>query len=107
MFPRPRFLLRHMGDEPATPMPRLVSPAESIVSGQIEASAVSKPLKKSLSVSELRGPSVPKVPPSRADKDNPPISSAPKSSAPRPKSFALDDLALPSPVPSLMTYVVV
>ena len=101
MFPRPRFLLRHLEEAPTTPKRRLVSPAESIVSGQMETSAEFKSIKKSLSISELRAPSFPRAIPSQADK-----SGASKSfAASRPRSFALDDLALPSPIPSLVTYV--
>jgi hypothetical protein len=99
MFPRPRFLLRHLEEVPATPKPRLVSPAESVVSGQIEVSVEPKSLKKSLSVSELRAPNFPGATPSQADKNGTSKSRA----APRPRSFAFDDLALLSPTPSLAT----
>ena len=101
MFPRPRFLLRHLEEVPATPKHRLVSPAESIVSGHMDASAEPKLLKTSLSVSELRAPNFPGAVPGRVDKSGISKSRA----APRPRSFAFDDLALPSPTPSLATYV--
>ncbi|KAF9648475.1 hypothetical protein BDM02DRAFT_3187132 [Thelephora ganbajun] len=97
MFPRPRFLLRHLEGDPITPKRRLVSPAESIIPEQIEASAEAKPLKKSQSMSELRTSNFAKVVPSRAERNDAPPS------ATRPRSFALDDLALPSPIPSLIT----
>ena len=103
MFPRPRFLLRHLEEVPATPERRLVSPAESIVSGHMEVSVEPKLLKKSLSVSELRAPNFPRAIPSRADKSG---TSKPHTT-PRPRSFAFDDLALPSPIPSLTTYVLI
>ena len=101
MFPRPRFLLRHLDEDPTISRHRLVSSAESVVYQQVEAPPEPKLLKKSLSVSELRTPRFPGVIPSRADKSVAPQSS----SALRPRSFALDDLALPSPIPSLMTCV--
>lgn len=101
MFPRPRFLLRHLDEVASTPKRRLVSPAESIVSGQVEAPPEPKSSKKSLSASEFRTHRFPEVISGRADKNDAPQSS----SAPRPRSFALDDLALPSPIPSLMTCV--
>ena len=88
-----------MEEVPATPQHRLMSPAESIVSGQLEASVEPKSLKKSLSVSELRAPDVPGATLGQADKSG---TSKPRA-APRPRSFAFDDLALPSPIPSLAT----
>lgn len=100
MFPRPRFLLRHLEEDPKTPKHRLVSPAESIISEPMEASAVPKSLKKSQSVAEFRTSSSSKAVPIRADGNN-----APQSPVPRPMSFPLDDLAIPSPIPSLITYV--
>ena len=101
MFPRPRFLLRHLEDIPTTPTRQLLSPAESVVSGQAEAFAEPKLLKKSLSVSEIRAPNIPRAIPNPALKNGASKSRA----APRPRSFAFDDLALPSPIPSLSTYV--
>ncbi|KAF9788201.1 hypothetical protein BJ322DRAFT_1047667 [Thelephora terrestris] len=92
MFPRPRFLLRHLEEDPTTTERRLVSPAESVVFPQVEVPSEPKSLKKSMSASELRTPRSPRV-----------ISAPHSPSALRPRSFALDDLALPSPIPSLMT----
>jgi len=97
MFPRPRFLLRHLEEDPVTAKPRLVSPAESIISERARVPAEPKSLKKSRSVSELRTSNFSKVIPTRVDRGNAPN--------PRPRSFALDDLALPSPITSLVTYV--
>ena len=101
MFPRPRFLLRHLEEGSATPNHRFVSSAESIVSEAVGPSAEPKSLKKSQSVAELRTSGFPKEIPTRVNRNDAPRSP----SAARPKSFALDDLALPSPVPSLITYV--
>lgn len=101
MFPRPRFLLRHLEEAPSTPKRRLLSPAESIVSRQVEASTELKSLKKSLSVSQLCAPNSLGAIQSRADK----IGTQKSCAAPRPRSFSFDDLALPSPIPSLATYV--
>ena len=98
MLPRPRFLSRHLEENPTVPEHRLVSPAESVVSGLMQASVQPKSLKKSLSASALRIPNFPKVIPNRAEGNN-----TTQSLAPRPRSFALDDLALPDPMPSLMT----
>jgi serine/arginine repetitive matrix protein 2 len=101
MFPRPRFLLRHLEEDPARSKPRLVSPAESIISEPVEASTEPKSLKKSQSVAELRTSNFSKVVPTRVDRKNVPR----PPSVSRPRSFALDDLALPSPIPSLITCV--
>ena len=100
MLPRPRFLLRHLGEEPDTPNPRLVSPAESIICEQT-ATAEPKSLTKSLPAAESRtsGPSDAVM--VRANRENVPHSPP----LPRPRSYALDDLALPSPIPSLITCV--
>lgn len=99
MFPRPRFLLRHLEEDSTTPKHRLTSPVESIISEPKEAPAEPKSLKKSQSVSELRTSNFSKVVPVRTERNNAPQSR----SVPRPRSFALDDLALPSPMPSLIT----
>jgi hypothetical protein len=88
-------------DVPSTPKRRLVSPAESIVSGHVEALAGPKLLKKSLSVSELRAFNLPGAISGRPDEND----TSKFRDAPRPRSFALDDLALPSPIPSLAKYV--
>ena len=99
MFPRPRFLLRHLEEDPSTPKPRVVSVAESVILELTEAPPGPKSLRKSQSVAELRTSTSSKVLLTRADRDNTPRS--PSDS--RPRSFALDDLALPSPMPSLIT----
>jgi len=94
MLPRPRFTLRHLGEEPDIPDPRLVSPVESIIREQMMTTAGPKSLKKSQTLDPSEAAMI------RADRGNvllPPL--------PRPRSFALDDLALPSPIPSLITCV--
>ena len=101
MFPRPRFLLRHLEEGSITSKRQLVSPAGSIISGVMEVSAEPKPLRNSQSASELRTSKFPKEAATRPDQNNTPQSP----STARPRSFALDDLALPSPIPSLITYV--
>lgn len=97
MLPRPRFLLRHMDEDLDTPYPRLVSPAGSIISGPIEPSAGPRSLEESqpLLGDRTSGPTNAVL--ARVIRDNPPPF--------RPRSFALDDLALPSPIPSLLTCV--
>lgn len=99
VFPRPRFLLRHLEEDSNAPKPRLISPAESIISEPTGASAGPKSLKKSQSVAELQTSTSPKVLLTHADRKN----TAQSPSVSRPRSFALDDLALPSPIPSLIT----
>jgi len=101
MFPRPRFMLRHLEEDPTTSKRRLVSPAESIVSEPRETSADPKSLKRSRSASELRTSNFPKAVPTRPERNNVPQSP----SAPRPRSFTMNDLAPPSPIPSFITYV--
>lgn len=101
MFPRPRFLLRHLEEGSATPKRRLVSPAESIISEAVEPPTEPKSLKKPQSIPELRISKFPKEVPTGID-----LNDAPRSPpTARPRSFALDDLALPSPMPSLVTCV--
>jgi len=101
MFPRPRFLLRHLEEGSVTPKRRLVSPAGSVIFGVMEVSAEPKPLRNSQSASELRTSKFPKAATTCVDQNKTPQSP----SIARPRSFALDDLALPSPIPSLITYV--
>ena len=101
MLPRPRFLLRHLGEDPDTPNPRPVSPAESIICEQTTATVESKSLKKSLQVFGSRTLDPSEAAMIRADRENVPQTF----SLPRPRSYALDDLALPSPIPSLITCV--
>ena len=101
MFPRPRFLLRHLEEGSTTPENRFVSPAESIVSDPTGPPGEPKSLKRLPLASELPTSEISKEVPARVDRNGglqPP-------SAVRPRSFALDDLALPSPIPSLTTYV--
>lgn len=101
MLPRPRFLLRHLGEEPDTPNPRLVSPAESIICEQITTAGEPKSSKRSQPVIESRTLDPLGAVMVRADRENAPQSP----SLSRPRSYALDDLALPSPIPSLITCV--
>jgi serine/arginine repetitive matrix protein 2 len=101
VFPRPRFLLRHLEEGSVTPKRRLVSPAESTISETMDPSTGPKPLRKSQSISELRISKPSKETPTRVDRGGTPRSPP----AARPRSFALDDLALPSPTPSLITCV--
>lgn len=101
MFPRPRFLLRHLEEGSTTPKHRFVSPPESIVSDPTRPPGESKSLKRLLSASELPASKISKEVPAHVDRDSGPQ----PPSAVRPRSYALDDLALPSPIPSLATYV--
>ena len=101
MFPRPRFLSRHLEEGSAAPKRRLVSPAESIIPEAMEPSAEPESLRKSQSMSELRVLRLSKEVPTPVDRNDAPRSPP----AVRPRSFALDDLALPSPIPSLITCV--
>lgn len=101
MFPRPRFLLRHLGEGSTAPKRRLVSPAGSIISEGMEPSTEPKSLKTSRSIPELRISKFSKEVPTRIDRNDAPRSPP----TARPRSFALDDLALPSPIPSLITCV--
>jgi len=103
MLPRPRFLLRHLGEEPDAPNARLVSPAESIICEEITTTGEPKSFKRSQPVIESRtlGPSGAVM--VRANREN--VPQAPSLS--RPRSYALDDLALPSPIPSLITWVLI
>jgi len=101
MLPRPRFLLRHLGGEPDTLNPRLVSPAESIICEEITTTGESKPLKRLQPMIGSRT-----LDPSGAVTVRANWESVPQPpSFPRPRSYALDDLALPSPIPSLITCV--
>ena len=99
MFPRPRFLLRHLEEGSTTPKHRFVSPAESIAFDPMGPPAETKSSDRL--PSELPTSKTSKEVLAHIDQNN-----GPKlPSAVRPRSFALDDLALPSPIPSLTTYV--
>ena len=101
MFPRPRFLLRHLEEGSATPKRRHVSPIESIIPEAMEPSTEPRSLRKSQSISEVQISKSSKEVPTRVDRNDAPRSPP----VARPRSFALDDLALPSPIPSLTTCV--
>lgn len=101
MFPRPRFLLRHLEEGSITPKRRFVNPTENTISEVMEVSAEPEPLRKSQSASELRTSKFPKEATTCVDQNIAPRSP----SAARPRSFAFDDLVLPSPMPSLIAYV--
>jgi len=102
VFPRPRFLLRHLEEGTTTSEHRLLSPAESIISEPRETPADPKSLKRSQSASELRISGFTKAAPTRAERNH----AAKSPPAPRrPRSFTLNDLSPPSPIPSFITYV--
>ena len=110
LLPRPRFALRYVDPSGSG---RIVSPPPSPIMTPVDSPSVSprkssfttpKTPKKAKSMANLLSPSpeiqvVPRqeMPPVTADTSN--------RRASRPKSFAWDDLALPSPVPSLAKYV--
>ncbi|KAI0367408.1 hypothetical protein BV20DRAFT_950322 [Pilatotrama ljubarskyi] len=122
ILPRPRFALRVVDGEGVVGSGRIVSPPESPLwppgmESPLDA-AGAKVLKKSQSAIQLssRGaypPSPPRPPPVRPEPVREEPEAGPSRAVPvrndanthlkphRPKSFALDDLALPSPVPSL------
>lgn len=121
ILPRPRFALRLAEGQPSG---RIVSPPGSPVSspetaqGQDSRNRFARDpssaplLKQSVSLSNLISPPAPAAPPSREPEKVTPASQVPAINEPaktlkphRPKSWALDDLALPSPVPSLAQYV--
>ncbi|KAK7685525.1 hypothetical protein QCA50_011391 [Cerrena zonata] len=118
ILPRPRFALRLAEGQPSG---RIVSPPGSPVSSPEESqgqdsrnrfakdSSSTPLLKQSVSLNNLVSPTLASTaPPSRALEKATPASAGPVINEtaktlkpPRPKSWALDDLALPSPVPSL------
>lgn len=125
LFPRPRLKIKHEGAEQGyTGSGRIVSPPSSPVqrgiaeketeNGQAEQVVPSRVLAHSRSLVDLGGPKssrqpLPDVtsrtavaqPSAQAELHPPQDGSLTTERLPRPKSFALDDLALLSPVPSL------
>ncbi|KAI8974784.1 hypothetical protein BD414DRAFT_423838 [Trametes punicea] len=120
ILPRPRFALRVVDDEGVLTSGRIVSPPESPLwppGVEPPLDTAGKALKKSQSAIQLRSaghvPSPPRPDPLREEPVPEVPEAGPSRMVPqsedatthrrphRPKSFALDDLALPSPVPSL------
>lgn len=99
-LPRPRFKVKQDGS--INYGNRVVSPPGSPVATQFRpADMVSRVVAHSKSMVDLKQRQDP-GPSTYIPRDLPP---APSGKPPRPKSFALDDLALPSPAPSLSRYV--
>lgn len=118
MFPRPRLKVKQDGAPGYKGSGRIVSPPGSPIvqqsfsgsGGEHHRGLVSRVLAHSKSLVDLRE-ATDTSPEKPAPRENPPITpvSPPQNGLPttttlrppRPKSFALDDLALPSPIPSL------
>ncbi|KAK7470251.1 hypothetical protein VKT23_001685 [Stygiomarasmius scandens] len=118
LFPRPRFKIKQDSDSFSAGSGRIVSPPGSPVidqfhNGQDMPSVASRVLQHSRSLFELRSPP-PVAGPSALSPPKDRLHAQPENTTPvtdqnrstesrpsRPKSWALDDLALPSPAPSL------
>lgn len=93
IFPRPRFTIKHIADGKE----RIISPPLTpLLAGTSPNRDRDKSLGKSKSVTDLRTSNFANVVPMRVVRDQ-------NSRSLRPQSFAYDDLAVPSPVPSLAT----
>jgi serine/arginine repetitive matrix protein 2 len=98
VFPRPRFAIRHASHDKRVVNRRMVSPPGTPLLGS---DYLNKSLKKSKSVIDLQTSNFATVTPTRVVRDG--NEAASSSNQMRPRSFALDDLAIPSPIPSLAT----
>ncbi|KAH8082808.1 hypothetical protein BXZ70DRAFT_585687 [Cristinia sonorae] len=102
ILPRPRFAMRLVEGEPSgrivSPPGSPISPSEAKFPSRSGSANSSKELKKSRSLGNIFVATT-TAPPTQNTK--PPIPGPSQLKPNRPKSWALDDLALPSPIPSL------